>query len=835
MLIWNLIGWPCLIGVVLLLVAQALNALIARIILKFERVRRVATDDKLQVTTQFVEAIRHLRWYAWQNAWLSRILSARQQELNLRVITGLCGLMIAFINMLAYGMFPVVAFWAYAKLLDEPLRIEITFPALQLFSMLEYNLREIPGLVQVLLNAYIAVGRIEDFMKEPDRDEIDSTLAAGDVMKLREASFTWPGSSKNVLQHVSLSFPTGLTVIYGKVGSGKTALLQALLGELDKLDGDFSRPDEMFGYCAQIPWLQSMSIRENILFSSPYDDNRYKQVLAACALTPDLATFRHGDLSNIGENGIGLSGGQKARVALARAMYSRARILLLDDPISGLDHQTAEIVVKRCLTGPLAVGRTIVFTTHRTELCSVHADQVVEVLDETAHIVQLVKTPTLKHQLSSSHDPAEETDKKRTEAQEDAAIPEKFIEDEHRASGSVKLRVYWEYIKAGKLRWWAILVCVLMLYRLLDYGKTWFLEVWGESYSHYEASVNIKNPVDRFPSPDANVNPWLIAFLVIALMQTVVFLISRIFMIVIVYSAGQQMFKDIMQRVSHATFRYYDVTPVGRLMNRLTSDIGTIDGNISEQFQNVAFLAIAWVSSLAVIASVTPSFLVFSFALTAGFVLIFWRFLPTSQSLRRLEMVSLSPLISNFGALVDGLTTVRAFCAQHRFQDRVIEVTDAFQKMDHFYWTLQEWLMYRFDALSACSTFILTLLAIYTGVSPGLTAFVLVAASKFVDATHMLCKQYGQLQMDFVSVERVVELLHVEQEPPGTISAPAWWPTFSGDIVFENVTIRYAPHLDPALSNVSLRLKAGSKTAVVGRTGMSQAPNIALNDIKRKK
>ena len=157
-------------------------------------------------------------------------------------------------------------------------------------------------------------------------------------------------------------------------------------------------------------------------------------------------------------------------------------------------------------------------------------------------------------------------------------------------------------------------------------------------------------------------------------------------MLVITYIAGKRMFKDIMKKVSHTTFHYYDVVPIGRLMNRLTSDIGTIDGNISDQFLNVAWQAIAWVSSIAVVASVTPMFLVFSLALSVAFVAIFMQFLPTSQSLRRLEMVSLSPLMSNFGALLNGLTTVRAFCAQPRFQDRVIVVTDAFQGMDHFYW-----------------------------------------------------------------------------------------------------------------------------------------------------
>ena len=178
--------------------------------------------------------------------------------------------------------------------------------------------------------------------------------------------------------------------------------------------------------------------------------------------------------------------------------------------------------------------------------------------------------------------------------------------------------------------------------------------------------------------------------------------------------------------------------------------------------------------------------------------------------------------MSNFGALLEGLTTVRAFCAQGVFQDRVITVTDAFQKMDHFYWSLMSWLMYRFDALSACATLLLTLLAIYTDISAGLTAFVLITSSQLVMSTHALCKQYGQLQMDFVSVERVVELMYLKQEPAGTVDPPAWWPS-SGDIVFEDVTIRYAPHLDPSLSSVSFCIPGGSTTALLGRTGSGKS------------
>jgi ABC-type multidrug transport system fused ATPase/permease subunit len=657
-------------------------------------------------------------------------------------------------------------------------------------------------------------------MSEPEKDDADSDLPRGSQLQMKSASFAWPGATEPVLREISLSFPEGLTVVCGEVGAGKTALLQALLGELDQLSGEYHRTNEMVGYCGQTPWLQSMSIRENILFAAPYEETRFKQVLEACALVPDMLTFKNGDLSMVGENGVGLSGGQKARISLARAVYSKANTMLLDDPLSALDHQTADFIVRWCLTGPLLKGRTAILVTHRTELCLGLATQAVQMANGRAILLdpETISFDEL-HKVTST-DSANE-DSKAKDKQDSTATPEKFMDEEHREHGGVQAKVYWEYIKAGKLIWWLILIIIMALYRLIDVGETWFLKQWGEAYGNPVEKSS--GPFGDLPSPEINIRPWLIGFSLLAVAQALAYMIAQGFMLVIVYNAGKNLFARVMTKVSHATFRFYDVTPVGRLMNRLTSDIKTVDGNISAQFQNVVHLSILWISSVVVIGSVTPIFLIFAIVLTIGFVVIFMHFLPTSQSLRRLEFVSLTPLVSNFGALADGLTTIRAYCASARFQDRVIQVTDAFQKMDHFYWSLQAWLMFRFDTLSACSTFLITGLALFTGVSAGLTAFVLTAANKFVTSTHSLCKQYGQLQMDFVSVERVVELLHLAQEPPGKVVPPASWPLYGSDIVFENVTIKYAPHLQPALSDVSLTIKGGSTTALIGRTGSGKS------------
>lgn len=840
LLVFRFVGWSSFLGVAVVLLGQIVNFFLAKLQIRFEKVRRSRTDARLQQTSQYVEAIRHLRWYGWQNCWMDRIFDARQKELNMQLLIYIWEVLMTLNNTLCSSAVPVVAFYGYTKLAGKELTVDVAFPALSLFLDLQYTLLEIPELVYQFLGAYVALGRIQRFMDEPVKQEqLEPNVSENSDVRFDHATLAWPGYDSSVLHDINLQFGSGITIIAGEVASGKTALLQAFLGELDLKDGSVVKSRKPIAYCAQTPWLQSMTIRDNILFNAPFEPERYRQTLEACALLPDLAAFKQGDLSPIGENGIGLSGGQKARVALARAVYSHTDILLLDDPLSALDQQTAQHIVSECICGPLLKNRTVVLVTHRIDLCQSIANQFITMKDGRASgLISGVidKTEPLEHILTRM-----DTSEKDEIAAE--AIPEKFEEEESRAVGDVALSVYWEYLRAGKLIWWVVIVFGCLFSRLTSLAQNWFLKEWTEAYggsteiqgaiagstmrvftsTHDSGTTILHRLFDRFPDPAVNVTPWLLGFFAVIALQSVALSLSEALMIITRYYTSRNLFRSAIEKVSSTYFRYYDVTPVGRLMNRLTSDIGTIDGGISWVFFSISYSIVTWIASILVIASITPAFLVVSILLTIWFVFIFMYFLPASQNLRRLEAVSLSPLMSNFGTLLTGLTTVRAFRAEPEFIEKAILVTDDFQRMDHFYWSVQNWLAYRLDTLAALSTFIMTLIAIYTNVSAGLTAFVLISADKFVSATHRLCRLYGNLQVSFVSVERVVELIHLDQEETNPVSPPAWWPSFGASIVFENVTVRYASDLDPALTNISFELKGGTNTAVVGRTGSGKS------------
>jgi ABC-type bacteriocin/lantibiotic exporter with double-glycine peptidase domain len=225
-LVWQLLGWSCLLGLAWFLLLQLLNAGCIRRLYANEKLRRAASDVRINATSQFIEAIRPLRWYDWQSKWLDTILGARAVELRLRIITGLWSISISATNLSGSTLFPVFTFFAYTYIAKRPLTIDVAFPALQLFTLLEISLKEIPNLVTVLLNAYVSLSRIEAFMAEPDKEENDSHDLTSDV-EFRNATFAWPTNHKRVLKDLNLHFTAGLSIVCGKVGSGKTALLQA--------------------------------------------------------------------------------------------------------------------------------------------------------------------------------------------------------------------------------------------------------------------------------------------------------------------------------------------------------------------------------------------------------------------------------------------------------------------------------------------------------------------------------------------------------------------------------------------------------------------------------
>ncbi len=399
----------------------------------------------------------------------------------------------------------------------------VAFTAIGVFSNLELTLAVIPELTTDLLDADVSIKRIEKYLRAP---EIVKNTADAPNISFEKAEIAWPSDQEEgtndvdqryVLRNVNISFPENeLSVVSGKTGTGKSLLLAAILGEVDVLSGKinvprapppYERHDHLankdnwiipsaVAFVAQIPWIENATIKENVLFGLPFDASRYEKVIEICALRKDLDMLADGELTEIGASGINLSGGQRWRVTFARALYSRAGILVLDDIFSAVDAHVGRYIFERALTGELGVGRTRILVTHHVALCRSRTKYIVELgegtVEKVGFIQELEATGALQEIIS--HDESlqeireDETAVNSAESSDNEigpalkkidskkAGPKKFVEEEAREQGRVKGKVYLEYMKAsGGPPFWIFALFGFALLQVLATGTFYIL------------------------------------------------------------------------------------------------------------------------------------------------------------------------------------------------------------------------------------------------------------------------------------------------------------------------------------------------------------------------
>lgn len=357
--LYTILGWPALVGSALIVIAIPVPTYVAQLMGKSQRQVKATQDARISLISEYLGSIRAIKYFAWEDAMAKIIDNARDAEQKvlwrIALLFTLLGEAVEFMPMVSL----VVMFTLYTSVLNEPLTAQVAFTVLSLVATMRNNIGMFGYLSKNVTNAWISFDRLNRYFTNTTPL---ITYPEG-PLRIEKATFKRNKKADFVLKDVSIDFVEGgLNTIFGASGSGKTTLLLSILGETIKESGAVTRPDDV-AFSSQTAWLQSATIKENILFSSPMEEVRYKRVIEACCLPLDLSELPDGDETEVGENGTALSGGQKARVALARALYSKAPLLLLDDIFSALDSKTTASVWEQCFCSDLLKGRTVVLVT----------------------------------------------------------------------------------------------------------------------------------------------------------------------------------------------------------------------------------------------------------------------------------------------------------------------------------------------------------------------------------------------------------------------------------------------------------------------------------------
>ncbi|KAJ3196394.1 hypothetical protein HK101_009105 [Irineochytrium annulatum] len=729
------------------------------------------------------------------------------------------------------------------------------------------------------------------FTKSAKKDETTPLLAGaaeGDAVPASPASTASRPTAAFTLRGIELSFPIGgLTSVCGATGAGKSSLIQALLGEMKRLEGRAYLPDPRLrmalpigsdgldggvAYVAQSSWLQNATIRDNITFGEPYDPIRYDRVIRACALVKDLATLEAGDLTEIGEKGINLSGGQKQRVSLARAVYSRASYVLLDDPLSAVDAPTARHLFDKAICGLLA-DRTRILVTHATSVALPFTDYLVvlqsgEVL-AAGSVEDVVRVPGVESVFnidiegkgkginggsSAAGSEAGDDDDRAVagsvpdyangKTKEDAR---KLVETESSQTGAIKFNVYISYLAAaGGLTFTVASLLAVLFERGVLISSDYWVKVWADA-----SGVGHPNDtVTALVGPRAGVEfgAFAVPRAAFALssgtgadfstkIEDKVDAVNGDGKLIVLavytircfgsYLASQKLHHALMVRILKAPMRFFDTTPIGRILNRATKDIATIDRQVIMNFQNVLDLSVDLLAITSVVTLITPMFFLTFLPVIMIHRWISIRYLTASRELKRLDSVTRSPIYAMFSETLVGASTIRAYGAEERFLAENLRRVDVNHRAYFYLWMSNRWLGVRISSVSAA---VITIAAMSTVVSrnvigAGLAGMSLTWALNFSDYLLWLIRCQAGLEMAMNAVERVDEYLEIDQEAPSVIESrrPAKsWPE-SGGLVVRDLEMRYAPELEPVLRGVSFEVIGGEKVGVVGRTGAGKS------------
>ena len=370
--LYQLVGLSMLAGVAAMVLMIPINGLIAKVMKTLQKQQMKNKDSRTRLMTEILNNMKSIKLYAWSQAFIRKLNYIRNdQELKTLRKIGAAQALANFTWSTTPFLVSCSTFAVFVLTRDQPLTTEIVFPALTLFNLLTFPLTILPMVITSIIEATVAVGRLTDFLtaEELQTDAISvkpTAVNKGDEsLRVCGATFTWDrGAKRNCLEDINFTAHKGeLTCVVGRVGAGKSSLLQAMLGDIWKIHGEVVVHGHV-AYVAQQPWIMNASVRENIVFGHRWDPQFYDRTLHACALADDLKSLPDGDQTEVGERGISLSGGQKSRLTLARAVYARADIYLLDDCLSAVDQHVGRHVIDNVLghQGLLAAKTRILAT-----------------------------------------------------------------------------------------------------------------------------------------------------------------------------------------------------------------------------------------------------------------------------------------------------------------------------------------------------------------------------------------------------------------------------------------------------------------------------------------
>jgi ATP-binding cassette subfamily C (CFTR/MRP) protein 1 len=893
------------------------------------------SDLRVKMMNEILTGIRIIKFYGWEKPFGKEVGRLRFKEMEaLTKMAYAVAIGFSIVLLSTPIIQPIIVFWTYIKIQDEPLTAATAFTTVALFNIMRFPFAFMPmGLLQFIqskislkrLERYLALPELSDYVEHspPPETPEESPLAKSGSITIQDGNFSWidpeapeikpvqdeapkkekktrrslRDSSKKTddassddgsmsrsthsfissvisedggkgggitLQDITCEIEAGsLVAVVGSVGSGKSSFLSAILGEMEAIDDSkvySPRTEEeknmkgFASYCTQSPWVINDTLRGNIMFGREFDEDRYNRVVKCCALMDDIVILPAGDMTEIGERGINLSGGQKARVSLARALYSdQTRLLLLDDPLSAVDSHVGEHLFSKAIAGDITKGMTRILVTHHVHVLA-QCDKVIvfehgrikhqgkfqELVDSGVDFAGAVDVSKIQTSESPVPEEDDEKDKKLeliekeevAKKDEDPTETEKstlkkagatLVQEEERDEGDVAGHAYGRYARAGGI-YIAILVCVIQgLGRASDIMASFWLAFWAERMFQAEQSGT--------PFTDRETSKYIGIYAIFGFVGICGLGCRGIFLATHRLRASKRLHDGLTDAVLRAPVAFFDVTPIGRVLNRFAADMDKLDLELTQTIsQGVNTTSNVLGAIGAIVVATKGTFIVPLIPLGYVYYLVQKWFRKTSTELQRVTSVANSPIFAEFSQTLSGTSTIRAYGVQAGFFEKC---KSSFDNMNASYILVQlsnYWLSLRLDIMGGLVAMFVGAVAVGTldrgFISAGYLGLALSYSIEMTTYLKFGVQMIARLEADMSSVERILSYTdNIKPEAPVEIPEndpePGTWPA-NGVVEFSHASMRYRDG-PLVLKDLSFTVNAGEKIGVCGRTGSGKS------------
>ncbi|TDH65878.1 hypothetical protein CCR75_005404 [Bremia lactucae] len=870
-LLWQQIGVATFAGVAVILLLIPLMAVISNLMRRLQQRLMHVKDERIKICVEVLAGIKVVKLKAWENSFGQRVMNFRDEELaRLRTyVLARSGSNTIFSFVPA--LVTVVTFTAYV-LLGHTLDVGTALTSLALFNILRFPLFMLPQVLNNVVEASVSFDRLRSFFLAEERIRVSESGLTNVGIVVKDADFKWdtapPIDGKSIsdepiaeptLRHINFSAKQGeLHAIVGHVGCGKSTLLAGMLGDARCSSGSVALRGKV-AYVSQQPFIQNATVRDNITCGLPFEAEKYEEALRVSSLKRDLRTLTAGDRTEIGEKGINLSGGQRTRVAVARAVYQDADIYLLDDILSAVDSHVGADIFNECIKKTLK-DKLVVLVTHSLsfvnqcdEIAVIAEGRIVEqgtyksLMTEKKLLAQMVsnykkgdeeeRPLSVKEEVSEIKNDEKVTTTRRrrsseghmsrnsrlssqsNESQGDVDDEGQLMVEEDQSVGDVSWSVYRVWIDAfGGIFAAFVVVLGFFIAQALTLSATLWISYWSEQAAKYPGSQMY----------------YVYVYMVINLVYAVLLFLRVTLLYVGSLHASRLLFSKLLSQVLRAPTSFFDTTPLGRIVNRMSKDIYTLDESIPGTLVALLNTVVAVLFSLITVSAVTPTFMVILVPVLVGYYSSQRYFIKTSRELQRLDSVSRSPIFALLSETLDGLSTIRAFGIEQSFIRHNNYLLDKNQRAYFLNFTINCWLALRLEFVGTCIAAAAALSAVVahdtkSAQNPafaGLVGVSLTYAFTVTQSLNWTVRMVSQLQTQMVSVERIETYTKMPTEAPLTSSVHAKpasdWPS-TGAIAFNGVDLRYRPGLPRVLRGLTFSVNGKEKIGVVGRTGAGKS------------